>query len=65
MHCANVHLARQTLELPPFHTLGLRDGAKHPTMSGVGDLVSSVILSFSASLFTSDKPTTHSSPKQL
>lgn len=30
-----IHLARQIQELPPFHTLGLPDGAKYLTMSGL------------------------------
>lgn len=32
---ASLHSARQVLELCPFHTLGLQDGVKHPTMSGL------------------------------
>jgi len=35
MRCTNLHLTRQILELPPFHTLGLQDGVKHPTVSGL------------------------------
>lgn len=35
MRRANLRWARQPLELPPFHTLGLQDRVKHPTVSGL------------------------------
>ena len=35
IRCANLCLAWQILELPPFHRLGLQDGVKHPTMLGL------------------------------